>query len=104
MVLFIESKLLASSPGTHVNVHTLGVSCNSVRLVRIFRPTRMCIATYSRSCLLTVIHMYRDCFVTTDDSQATKTFLKAINKVLCADLRCILCDSSLGKFEDVLHC
>ena len=41
---------------------------------------------------------FRECFVTTSDSQSTRTFLKAANQVLASDLRCILCDSSFGMF------
>ncbi len=46
----------------------------------------------------------RECFVSTDDSQATRTFLKALNKVLSADHRCSLCDASLGKEGFLLCC
>ena len=38
----------------------------------------------------------RLCFVTTDDSQTSRTFVRAINKVLRTDLRCLLRDGSLG--------
>ena len=62
---------------------------------------------YLYSCKVTAICFCtvpsRNCFVTTDDSQATKSFLKALNKVLSADLRCILCDSSLGKFLNLSY-
>lgn len=40
--------------------------------------------------------------MTTDESQTTKMFLKTVNKVLCTDLRCILCDSSFGEYGIIL--
>lgn len=33
--------------------------------------------------------------MSTDDSQASRTFVKVLNKVLSAGLRCILCDAEM---------
>lgn len=47
----------------------------------------------------------RECFVTTGDSQSTRTFLRACNQVLATDLRCLLCDASFGKYTAIYrHC
>lgn len=48
---------------------------------------------------VTVNFIYRECFVLTDDSQALRTFIRVLNKVLSASLHCLLCDASFGELK-----
>lgn len=45
----------------------------------------------------------RNCFVLTDDSQSSHTFVRVLNKVLSASLHCLLCDASFGKRNYTIH-